>query len=223
MRSARGQDGHKRELRSAIILSANGKPFASSFIVRSGAAVAFDKGTAIERPKLFREKFAVSPNQLPVKVDFAAAVIRPLNADHVPMHLASVPVIGFIVSLAGGEMKRAGDFLVEQNVTHRLQDVRVECEREFTDVTSPRVGIENLIQLFRLVALCIDNLAIAKFEANSVETNALINCRRVKSDVALNGILDRRGEDFAVRDIAIASTDHRGNSLDPETQVRLGC
>src|ERR1700681_4032574 len=113
MRSARGQDGHKRELRSTIILSANGKPFASSFIVRSGAAVALDKGTAIERPKLFREKFAVSPNQLPVKVDSSAAIIRSLNAHHVPVHLASVPVIGFVVSLPGSEMKRSGDFLIE--------------------------------------------------------------------------------------------------------------
>jgi len=38
------------------------------------------------------------------------------------MNLALVAVIGFFVSFARSEVKRASDFLINQDVAHRLQD-----------------------------------------------------------------------------------------------------
>ena len=70
--------------------------------------------------QLIRQKFAISSNEFAVEINLAAAIIRSLDVDHVPMDLAAVAIISFFISLARSEMKRARDFLVKQNITHRL-------------------------------------------------------------------------------------------------------
>jgi hypothetical protein len=45
--------------------------------------------------------------------------------NHVPINLAPVAVICSFVSLARSELKRASDFLIKQDVAHRLQDARI--------------------------------------------------------------------------------------------------
>ena len=72
--------------------------------------------------------------RLAVEPDFAAAVFRTLDADHVPVHGGLVAVAGGLVGLAGREVERAGDLLVEQDVAHRIHDVRIETDGEFADV-----------------------------------------------------------------------------------------
>jgi hypothetical protein len=47
----------------------------------------------------FGEKFSVSPHQLSVEVNFPASVILALDADHIPVHLAAITVISFLVGL----------------------------------------------------------------------------------------------------------------------------
>jgi hypothetical protein len=54
---------------------------------------------------LFRQKLAVPPDQVAVEIDFATAVIAPLDADQIPVNLAAVSVIGFFISLTRGEME----------------------------------------------------------------------------------------------------------------------
>ena len=100
---------------------------------------------AIERSQLRRQEFAITPNEFAVEVNFAAAVVGSLDIDHVPMDLAAVSVIGLFVRLAGRKMERARDLFVEENVAHRMQNVRIEAEREFPDVARSRIGIENLV------------------------------------------------------------------------------
>ena len=84
--------------------------------------------------KLLRDKEAIFPDELLIEVDFAAAVIRPLDADEIPMNLAAVAVIRPFVGLPGSEMKRTGNLFVEENVAHRFPDVGIEAKREFADV-----------------------------------------------------------------------------------------
>ena len=86
------------------------------------------------------------------------------------MDLAAVAVVGFLVGLPRREVERAGDFFVEQNIAHRLEDVRIKAERKFADVTRARIGIENLIQLFGLIARRFDDFSVAKIEPNVVES-----------------------------------------------------
>src|ERR1700679_672226 len=69
-----------------------------------------------------RQEHAVLADQLAVKPDLAAAVLRPLDADHVPVDLRLVAVPAVLVGLPGSEVEGARDLLVEQDVAHRLQD-----------------------------------------------------------------------------------------------------
>src|SRR5207244_2749423 len=100
-----------------------------------------------------------------------------------------------------------------------LQNMGIKPERKLAEVTSTGVRIENFVQLLRLVACCIDNLAIAKLQADAIETGALINARCVETDATLNGIFHGAAENFTVGNIAIASANHRWNSLDAKADV----
>ncbi len=84
-----------------------------------------------------------------------------------------------------------------------MQDVRVESQRKFADVTRALVRVENLVEFFRFLACRIDNLPVLKFKANSIETNALVNTRDIEGNITLNRISDGSGEDFAIRNIVI--------------------
>src|SRR5204863_6485400 len=121
-----------------------------------------------------------------VEVNFAAAVILALDADHVPMDLTAVAVVRFFVSLARSEMKRTGDLLVEKNVAHRFQDVGIKSERKLADVARARVGVEELIELVGLIADCFHDLAFFKIEPDAVEWKVLINRGRVEGDVTFD-------------------------------------
>src|SRR5688500_13383746 len=76
----------------------------------------------------------VLANELVVEPDLTAAVVRALDADHVPVALALVAVAVDVVRLAGGEVEAAGDLFVEEDVLHRPQDVGVERDGELADV-----------------------------------------------------------------------------------------
>jgi hypothetical protein len=44
------------------------------------------------------------------------------------VNLAPVSIVRFLVSLSWGEMKRAGDFLVEQDIAHRVEHAGIKPE-----------------------------------------------------------------------------------------------
>src|SRR5688572_24583581 len=94
----------------------------------------------------FRDELAVLPDQFAIEPNLAAAVFRPLDAHHVPMHLGLVAIAHPFVRLARREVKRPRYLLVEEDVTHGLEDVRIEPDGEFADVTRAAVAIENLVQ-----------------------------------------------------------------------------
>src|SRR5436190_13756317 len=100
-----------------------------------------------------------------------------------------------------------------------MKDERIEPERKLADVTRPRIGIENLVQLLGVVARRLHDFPILKLEADAVESRALINARRIEKHVPLDRVLHRATEDLAVRNVAIAAADHRTDSFDAETQI----
>jgi hypothetical protein len=60
----------------------------------------------IERLKFLGDEEPVPPDKLLVEIDFAAAVVRPLDADEIPVDLAAIAVIGSFIGLSRGEVKR---------------------------------------------------------------------------------------------------------------------
>src|SRR5262249_16192895 len=106
-----------------------------------------DQMLGIERGERTVDKAPILPNHFPVEQNLTTAPVRALDADHVPMDLPPVAVVSLLIRLAGREMEGAGDLLVEQNVAHWLQNVRIERDGELADVARPLVGIENLVEL----------------------------------------------------------------------------
>src|SRR5450631_1067546 len=135
MRWATGRSGRRETRDQPLASSANGCRSRSFLLI----ALAPGEVPAIEGPKLFWQKLAVAANQFSVKVDFPSTVVRALNAHHVPVHLASIPIIRLLIGLARRKMKGTGDLFIEKNIAHRLQDVGIEPEREFTDIASARI------------------------------------------------------------------------------------
>jgi len=78
--------------------------------------------------QLVRQKLPIFAKQFAVEVDFSTAVIRALDVYHVPVNLAPIPIVRFLVSLSRGEMERASDLLVKQYVAHRLKYPRIKAE-----------------------------------------------------------------------------------------------
>ena len=103
------------------------------------------KPAAIERSQLRGQEVAVTPNEFVIEVNFAAAVVRSLDIDHIPMDLASVSIVGVVVRLTGRKVERTRDLFVEENVAHGMQNIRIKSEREFPDVARSRIRIENLV------------------------------------------------------------------------------
>src|SRR5437762_14165935 len=98
--------------------------------------------------------------------------------------------------------------------------MRIKAEREFANVTGADVGIENIVQFLGLVARSLDNLSVLEFQPDMVKTCALINCRRVKGDEAVDRVAHRSRKNFPVRNISIAAADDGRNFFNAESQVR---
>src|SRR5437870_13857806 len=132
------------------------------------------------------------------------------------MDLAAISVVRFLVSLSRCEVKRARDLLIEQNIPHRFENIRVETERKLTDVTCARVRIENLLQLVGLITGRLNDSAFSKIEANAVKSDTLVDCRSAKGDVAFHGVFHGRSKNFSVRDVPSSSADDRWNTFEAE-------
>ena len=177
----------------------------------------------VEPVQLFRHEQAVFTDKLIVKADLAAAVFRALDADHVPVDLAAVAVVGFLVGLARREMEGAGDLLVEEDVLHRLQDVGVEAERELADVAGALDRYrESRSACFGWLPVASTILPSRKSSRMPIEGRALIERRGVEIDVPCDGILHRAGKNFAVGNVALAAAGNGADALDTETQVGAG-
>src|SRR6266436_700232 len=173
----------------------------------------------IEGFKLLRHKEPVFSHQLSVEIDFAPSILRPLDADEVPVNLASISIVGLFVCLTRCEVERSGNFLVEERVAHRRLDVRIEANREFSYIASSLIGIEYRVEPRSIIRRCVDYLAISKFKPNRVESRALINAWRIELDHTFCRISDRSGENLAIRNVMIAPADNGRDILDAESEI----
>ena len=130
-----------------------------------------------------------------------------------------IAVAGTFVGLAGCEVKRAGDLLVEEDVAHWLRDVGIEPDGEFADVACAGIGIEDLVQALGIVGRGFDNFAFLEYEPDVVEGGAKIHGRGVVLDDALDAVFDRAREDLAVGDVAQTAASLGADALDRESQI----
>src|SRR5438045_1404793 len=98
--------------------------------------------------------------------------------------------------------------------------MRIKAEREFANVTGADVGIENIVQFLGLVARRLNNLSVLEFQPDMVKTCALINCRRVKGDKAVDRVAHRSRKNFAARNVPVATADDGWNFFNAKSQIR---
>ena len=138
------------------------------------------------------------------------------------MHRRAVAVVAHFIRLPGCEVERPRDFLVEQNVAHRILNIGVKAKRKFADVTRAGVGIENFVQPLGVARSGFDDLAVLEFEPDVFKPNARINRRRVELNHAVHRVFDRTGKDFAVGDVSQADARLSADAFDAEREVSAG-
>ena len=165
---------------------------------------------------------AILSDELSIEPHFPAAEFRALDADEVPMDAAGVSIARGFVGLTGGEVERARDFFVEQDIAHRLEDVRVEAEREFADVARAGVAVQHAVQRGGVVGGGALDAAFGEFQPHIVEGVALINAGDVEGHMALDAFFHRAGKHFAVGDVAVAAASHGADVFDGKSEVGAG-
>src|SRR5690606_12226456 len=84
------------------------------------------------------------------------------------------------------------------------------------------VALQHLLEELLVAARCgLDDLATLEPQADVFNLAAAVDRRETVADRALNRILDRRGEDLTVREVALAVGVHPGAPLDAEPQVGI--
>lgn len=162
---------------------------------------------------------AVFANEGVVEIDFAAAVFWGLDEDEVPVDGGVVAVWCVFIAATRREVDAAADFFVEENVFHRLGDVGIDADAEFTDVAGAVVGVEDDVEFVGFVGGCLDDFAVFKGERDVFKNGALIERWGVVSDGAVHAVAHRCGVDFAVWDVAFAGAFHCRNAVDRKAQV----
>ena len=131
------------------------------------------------------------------------------------MDFAAIAILSLLIAAARREVETAGDLLIKQNVLHRMHDQRIEAKRKLTDIASALVGIKDRFQ-FLLILICpaLHHSSLGEFQADVREADAVEQRGRVVLQNALNTIAHRRGEAFAIRNVALAAARNHANSLD---------
>ncbi len=161
-----------------------------------------------------RNENAVFADQLSIKMDGAAAPVWALNVHEIPVHLGVVPVFSAFVALPRGEVEGAADFFVKQDIPHRFEDVRIEGDRKFPDITRPWIAIQDGVKFCGVVRGGVDDTASLEFKADIVEGGALVDGRGVVADVAFHAVFHGSREDLAVWNVVLAAARDRCDAFD---------
>src|SRR5699024_3846129 len=116
---------------------------------------------------------------------FSASVFRPLDPYQIPVNRRCIAVWRFLITVAGSKMNGSGNLYVKKNIFHRLQDIGVDADGKFTDVSCSFVGIQYFIEPFRIVGRGIDDLSVPKLQAYLFIRKTVVKGRRIIGDPAV--------------------------------------
>src|SRR4051812_42963887 len=95
----------------------------------------------------------------------------------------------------------------------------VDTNRPFAAVASTFVGIQNRVDLLRLVGGGSHDAAVFELKLDVVKHRALVTRLGVELDFAVDAVANRRRENFAVRNVSIASTRDDRDALDRKLEL----
>ena len=116
-------------------------------------------------------------------------------------------------------MEAACNLLIKEGILHRVEDIRIHAEGKLTEVSGAFVGIQQLVDSFRIIGCRLFNFAVLNFKADILigETLLLGDC--VIGDIAVHGILYRRRINLSVRNVHLAVAFDRADAFDGELQI----
>jgi hypothetical protein len=90
------------------------------------------------------------------------------------MYLQTVAIVDRFIGLARGKIEKSCNFFIEQNITCRIQNMRIDPKRTLTDVAASFSGFSSFVQGIRFISsVPCDDFTIPKLEANVFEWNPL--------------------------------------------------
>lgn len=142
--------------------------------------------------KFLVDELAVLADQLPAKVELAAALLLSLHEHDTPMNGRVVAVGGLSAALSEGKMEGAGNLLIEQGILHDTVDEGIDTQSEFAGVSGALVHVEDLVEL---VGSCltgrVHNLTTLELESDVIEEQSPLEGGGVEGDVAVDGVSER--------------------------------
>src|SRR5690554_3160294 len=106
------------------------------------------------------DEYPVLPYKLAIYDDLPSPILRGLNLNQIPVDRTTVSVIAILISVARGEVDRACDLFIKQDIVHGKRDVRITAKGELAKIACPLIGIEHSFQCFRIVCIRVDDLSI---------------------------------------------------------------
>src|SRR5919197_4146079 len=121
---------------------------------------------------------------------------------HIPVQARFIPAAALWETHPDGKVDRASELFIEEHVFAKALDPIIGADAPFTEDTSAGVRVQQRgEQLLVFRRLFFDNLAILKPKLDIGHFLTIIDGRVFESDPAIDRILERAGENFAIREI----------------------
>ena len=120
------------------------------------------------------------------------------------MDSGTVAVEGIVIGVAGCKVEASFDLFVEERILHGEGYVRVHTKGKFANIAGPFIRIEDGVELCRVVRFGFDDLAVFKLKVNVFKGRTVLEARRVVRQIAVDGILHRRGVHFPIGNVHAA-------------------
>jgi len=145
----------------------------------------------------------------------------PQILDQVPVNRRGVVSAALGVGAAHGNVYRAPEFLVQEDILAETLDVRVDAETKLADPLRTGIDAQDRPQV---ILVCPGvrrrQLAVLPGQANVVDQTAAQDSGELESDLPVHGGRDRRGKNLAVGHVDPAVPHAPLAPGDAETQVR---
>src|SRR3954471_7699066 len=169
------------------------------------------------RRRRVAQEAAVLPDQLAVSVHLAFLTEV---ADQVEVKRGPVPAAQVLEAHSEGQVHRAADLLVEEDVAREAVDLIVEPERELAHAGCSFVHREERLEVrLSTGGLGFDDAALFEPKPDVVHLATVEHGRKGEPDRAVDACLHRAGVDLAVRDVLTPVSRAPGSAFDDDGEI----
>lgn len=135
------------------------------------------------------------------------------------MDARTIAVLRLFIALSQGQVQRAANFFVKQDVAHGPLDEGMKAESELPKIAGPLVAVQYGDQRLVIGAAVVHDFALLKSQADVVKGSPSVKSGGIEVDMPFYRVTYGGGEAFAVGHIASAGTGDRVDSFNGEAKV----